>query len=103
VFGVDGQVQREDAGQDQQVVLAGRDLDRVACGHGEPASGDGRDGLAVPLDGEFVAEQVAVDLHAAGAADVKGKPFADRGEQVLAHLGHVLAVDGDLVSRAQRG
>src|SRR5262249_59868543 len=63
VFGVDRQVQREDAGQNQHVVLAGGDLDRVARGHGQPAFGDRRDGLAVPLDREFVAEQVTVDLH----------------------------------------
>src|SRR5262249_6423186 len=55
VFGVDRQVQREDAGQNQHVVLAGGDLDRIARGHGQPAFGDGRDGLAVPLDREFVA------------------------------------------------
>ena len=56
---IHGQVQREDAGQDQQVVLAGGDVDRVAGGQAEPAFGDGRGGLTVSLNGEFVAEQVA--------------------------------------------
>src|SRR5262249_35193673 len=103
VFGVDRQVQREDAGQDQHVVLAGGDVDRVARGHGEQAFGDGRDRLAVPLDRELVVHQVAADLHLAAAGDVDGEPVAEGGEQVLAHLGHVLAVDGDLVGGAERG
>jgi hypothetical protein len=103
VFGVERQVQREDAGQDQHVVLARGDVDRVAVGHAQPALGDGRNGLAVPLDRELVAEQVAVDLHLAGAVDVDREPVAEGGEQVLAHLGHVLAVDGDLVGEAERG
>src|SRR5262249_31567118 len=103
VFGVDRQVQREDAGQNQHVVLAGSDVDRIARGRGQPALGDGRDGLAVRLDREFVAEQVTVDLHVADAVDADSEPFAEGGEQVLAHLGGVLPVEGELVGGAERG
>src|SRR5918994_2767687 len=41
-----GQVEREDAGQDQQVVLAGGDVHRIGVAHAEPAFGDGRHRLA---------------------------------------------------------
>jgi hypothetical protein len=59
--------------------------------------------LAVPGDGELVVQQVAADLHVGGAADLDREPFAEGGEQVLAHLGHVRAADADLVGRPERG
>jgi len=96
---VKDQVESEDTGQDQQVVLARGDINRVARGQAESAFGDAGSGLTTTLNGEFVTEQVAGDLHVTSTGNIDGEPFAERREQVLAHLGDVLAVDGDFVGR----
>src|SRR5215213_4092590 len=72
-----GQVQCEDAGQDQQVVLAGGDVHRVDVAHAEPALGDRRHRLAAAADGELMVEQVAPHLQVIGSGDVDGEPVTE--------------------------
>src|SRR4029450_8381596 len=87
-----GEVQRQDAGQDQQVVLVGRDVDSVGVAHAEPALGDGGHRLVAASDGVLVIEQVARHLHVVGPGNVDRELVNERREQTLAHL-------GDLVTR----
>jgi hypothetical protein len=96
------QVQRQHAGQDQQVVLAGGDLHRVGVAHGEPPLGDRRHRLVAAPDGEFVVEQVSLHLQVVGTGDVDGEPVSEGREEALADLGGLLASQRDLVGRPQR-
>src|SRR5262249_770849 len=72
-------------GEDERVVLLGRDLDAVGLPDAEPAFRDLGDLVAAALDLVLVVDDVALRLHVLTAVDRDGKAVAERRDERLLH------------------
>src|SRR3954451_17395459 len=75
-------------GEDQDLVLAGLDLDAVGVRHAEPPLGHLSDGAAVRLDLVLVVEEVALHVQVGPARDLDRHPVTQRSDHGLLHPGN---------------
>src|SRR5260221_6775526 len=102
VLVVFGEVQREDTGQQQDVVFSRRDVYAVGRGQADPLLRDGRHDLPLATDRELVLEEAPFHLEVVWRWHVNGEAIDERAEQLLADFGDLLPGARDLIGRAQR-
>src|ERR1700692_823784 len=79
-------LERQDAAEDERVVLPVNDVDAVRVGKADPGLGDRRDGLTVLGEEEVVSGEVSGHLQV-GSAGNGDRPFGmERSGKSLTHL-----------------
>ena len=96
-----GQVEGENASQDEQIVFAGRRCPHRRSREADPGAGDCRDNLIVAFNGVLMLEETPGHMQVMRAGQVDSEAIYERAEEALPHRRRLLAVPANVIGRAE--